>query len=83
LLFKIYFGIGVVIGLGLALRDHNGALLLGLGLSVIAILGVEYSRIKKGVRFADYCKFRALYIFAGFSLTFFALAVPFLPKVAF
>lgn len=84
MLFKIYFGLGLLIGVGLALRDHNGALLLGLGLSVLVLLLLEYSKTKAGgVRVFDFCKFRLPHLLFAVFLVGLALVVPLLPKIAF
>lgn len=78
-LLKIYFGIGVLIGIILSLFNHNGALLLGLGFTVFGILAIELWRIKGRIRFSDYCRFRIWYILAAVFLTGFSLVTPFLP----
>jgi len=81
LLVKLYIGIALLIGFGMAIVKHNGALLLGEAIFVVLMMGIQYSKFRQvgDVRFLDYCKSNILYLLAVLLMLIISLGAPLWP----
>ena len=78
MLFKLYIGIGVLIGLGLAIFNKDGGLLAGMTLFIMTMMVIEYLKMPIPKTLLSYLKLKIGLILLVLIMLGVTIAAPFL-----
>lgn len=75
--FRIFIALGMFIGIGLAVKDHDGRLLLGFSIYFTLLLVIEYQKYaRETLSLREYLKNKTVPLIFVLLLLIFALAAP-------
>ncbi|WP_041364011.1 hypothetical protein [Methylomonas methanica] len=76
MLFKIFFGIGILIGFGQALINKDGSLLAGMTLTLILFMVIQYLKISGKKTVLSFIKNRVILTLLVITMLIITLATP-------
>jgi hypothetical protein len=77
MLFRIYIGIGILIGFGQAIQNKDGSLLAGMTVFIVIVIVIQYIKIPKPKPFLDFIKNRIILVLIVLAMLGVILSTPF------